>query len=150
MELALHCIDLYFQYTNLYMPLLHRPTFEECVKEGLYLKDNKFAPVFLLVCAIGARYSDNPRVRLDGIESHHSAGWKWYEQVQIMNRSLVIPPTLYDLQVYCVSPTLCRLGALLMTIVIALRDIPPRFLYPTGLLDPDGDWNTPSTRCRCP
>jgi hypothetical protein len=62
-----------------------------------------FAPVFLLVCAVGARYSDNPLVRLDDVDSHHSAGWKWFEQVQIMKRSLLAPPTLYDLQLYCVS-----------------------------------------------
>jgi len=150
MELALHCIDLYFQYTNLYMPLLHRPTFDKCVKEGLYLEDNKFAPVFLLVCALGARFSDNPRVRLDGIDSHHSAGWKWFEQVHIMERSLLTPPTLYDLQVYCVSPVLRRLGAPLTIIVIAYPPIPPRFLFPTAFLEPGGDWHTLSTGCRCP
>ncbi|KIM40781.1 hypothetical protein M413DRAFT_412939 [Hebeloma cylindrosporum] len=101
LELALHCIDLYFHCTNLYMPLLHRPTFDKSVKEGLYLVNDNFAPVFLVVCAIGARYSDNPQVRLEGVESHHSAGWKWFEQVQIMKRSLLAPPTLYDLQLYC-------------------------------------------------
>ena len=85
------------------MPLLHRPTFDKSVKEGLHLKNLNFAPVFLLVCAVGARYSDDPRVRLDGVKSHHSAGWKWFEQVQIMKRSLLAPPTLYDLQLYCVS-----------------------------------------------
>ncbi|KIM34698.1 hypothetical protein M413DRAFT_33089 [Hebeloma cylindrosporum] len=100
-DLALHCIDLYFKYSNLYLPLLHRPTFDKYVKEGLHLTDGDFAPVFLLVCAVGARYSDNPRVRLDGVDSHHSAGWKWFEQVQITKRSLLTPASLCDLQLYC-------------------------------------------------
>ena len=105
-DLALHCIDLYFKYSNLYLPLLHRPTFDKYVKEGLHLTDGDFAPVFLLVCAVGARYSDNPRVRLDDVDSHYSAGWKWFEQVQITKRSLLTPATLCDLQLYCVSPAL--------------------------------------------
>ena len=106
LDLALHCIDLYFKYSNLYLPLLHRPTFDKYVKEGLYRTDGGFAPVFLLVCAVGARYSDNPLVRLDGVDSHYSAGWKWFEQVQITKRSLLTPATLFDVQLYCVSPAL--------------------------------------------
>ncbi|KIM42578.1 hypothetical protein M413DRAFT_120145 [Hebeloma cylindrosporum] len=102
-DLALHCIDLYFKHDNLYLPLLHRPTFAKSVLEGLYLTDDEFAPVFLLVCALGARHSDDPRVLLDGFDSKHSSGWKWFEQVQTMKRSLITPPTLYDLQVYCLS-----------------------------------------------
>ena len=54
LDLALHCIDLYFKYSNLYLPLLHRPTFYKYVREGLHLTDGDFAPVSLLVCAVGA------------------------------------------------------------------------------------------------
>jgi len=151
LDLALHCIDLYFLHSNLYLPLLHRPTFDKSVKEGLYLTNDNFAPVFLLVCAVGARHSDNPQVRLDGIDSHHSAGWKWFKQVEIMKQSLrLAPPTLYDLQLYCVSPVLCRLSALLTNIGIAVYTIPPRLLCPTVLLDPGGDWHSFSSGCRCP
>ncbi|KIM40777.1 hypothetical protein M413DRAFT_446160 [Hebeloma cylindrosporum] len=102
-DLALHCIDLYFLHSNLYLPVLHRPTFERCVKEGLHFADDNFTSVFLLVCAIGARHSDNPLVRLDGVDSHISAGWKWFEQVQIMKRSVLAPLRLYDLQIYCLG-----------------------------------------------
>ena len=40
---------------------------------------------------------------LDGEESLHSAGWQWFEQVQMVKKSLLAPPSLYDLQFYCVS-----------------------------------------------
>lgn len=101
-DLAMHCVDLYFTNINLYLPLLHRPSFEKSIKEGLHLTNHGFAHVYLLVCAVGARYSKDPRVLLDGIDSWHSAGWKWFDQVQMVKRSIVSPPTLYDLQRYCV------------------------------------------------
>ena len=33
-------IDLYFKNMNDYLPLLHRPTFEQGVREGLHLRDD--------------------------------------------------------------------------------------------------------------
>ncbi|KAF4613756.1 hypothetical protein D9613_007374 [Agrocybe pediades] len=99
-DLAKALVNLYFARVNLYLPLLHRPTFEKFIKEGLHLSDNGFACVYLLVCAVGARFSEDPRVLLDGVESLQSAGWKWFEQVQIAKKSLLSPPTLYDIQLY--------------------------------------------------
>ena len=52
-----------------------------------------------------------------------------------MKRSLLVPPTLYDFQLYCVSPVLCRLSALLTNIGIAVYTIPQQLLCPTVLLD---------------
>ncbi|KAF8910428.1 fungal-specific transcription factor domain-containing protein [Gymnopilus junonius] len=102
-DVALHCVDLYFTNINLYLPLLHRPSFEKSINDGLHLTNNGFAHVYLLVCALGARYSEDPRVLLDGIDSWHSAGWKWFDQVQMVKRSIMGPPTLYDIQRYCLS-----------------------------------------------
>ena len=150
LDLALHCIDLYFLHSNSYFPLLHRPTFDKSVMEGLHFTNDNFAPVFLLVCAAGARHSDDPRVLLDGSDGYHSAGWKWFKQVRIMKQSLLSPPTLYDLQLYCVIPVLCRLSALLTKIVIAVYTISPWFHYPAVLLDPGRDWHSFSAGCRCP
>jgi hypothetical protein len=101
-DLALDLIDLYFSNINLYLPLLHRPTFQKSVTEGLHHKDDRFASIYLLVCAIGARYSDDRRVLLDGVDSFHSCGWRWFNQVQMVKKSFLCPPTLYDLQFYCV------------------------------------------------
>ena len=101
-DLALELIDLYFANINLYLPLLHRPSFQKSVTEGLHHVDDRFASIYLLVCAIGARYSDDRRVLLDGVESLHSCGWRWFNQVQMVKKSFICPPTLYDLQFYCV------------------------------------------------
>ncbi|KAF8150167.1 fungal-specific transcription factor domain-containing protein [Crassisporium funariophilum] len=102
-DLGNELIELYFANVNLFLPLLHRPTFERSVSDGLHFVDTNFAAIFLLVCAVGARFSDDPRARLDGVDSHHSCGWKWFDQVQMVRKSLLAPPSLYDLQFYCLS-----------------------------------------------
>ncbi|KAG5645116.1 hypothetical protein DXG03_006930 [Asterophora parasitica] len=96
-------VDLYFTKVNLILPLLHRPSFERSITEGLHLQDDGFGANVLLVCAVASRFSDDPRVFLDGTDSLHSAGWKWYLQVKQIRKSLLAPPTLYDLQFYCLS-----------------------------------------------
>ncbi len=96
-------IDLYFTKSNPFLPVLHRPTFQSSIAEGLHLHDEGFGSTLLLVCALGARFSNDPRVLLDSIEDEHSAGWKWFRQVQWNRRSLLTSPRLYDLQIACVS-----------------------------------------------
>jgi hypothetical protein len=55
---------------------------------------------------LGSRFSDDKRVLLDGMSTHHSAGWKWFDQVQTVKKSFLVPPTLYDLQFYSVSSSI--------------------------------------------
>ncbi|KAF8226986.1 hypothetical protein L208DRAFT_1406132 [Tricholoma matsutake] len=102
-DLLYSLLDLYFNHFNLTLPLLHRPTFERSIAEGLHLTDSRFGSVVLLVCALGSRFSHDPRVLLDGISTYHSAGWKWFEQVQKVKRTFVIPPNLYDLQFHSLA-----------------------------------------------
>lgn len=83
------------------MPLLHRPTFEKSVSEGLHRTNAMFGATLLLVCAHGARYSDDPRVL--AAESPRSAGWRWFEQVNILRKSLYHRTSLYELQMHVVS-----------------------------------------------
>jgi hypothetical protein len=83
------------------MPLLHRPTFEKSVSEGLHHTNAMFGATLLLVCAHGARYSDEPRVL--AAESPRSAGWRWFEQVNILRKSLYHRTNLYELQMHAVS-----------------------------------------------
>ena len=59
----------------------------------------------MLVCAIGSRWSDDMRVRGEGMW-RHSAGWKYFDQIDAHRRSFLGPPRLYDLQIYAVSPRL--------------------------------------------
>lgn len=102
-------IQLYFYQNNIYLPLLHRPTFEKQFQNGLHLRDSGFACVLLLVCAIASRFSDDPRVlqldsnvNLDETRSQQRAGWKYFDQVQMQRKSLITPASLYDLQQYAV------------------------------------------------
>ncbi|KAG6901652.1 hypothetical protein C0995_009543 [Termitomyces sp. Mi166 len=103
LDLMKHLIDLYFSKVNIFLPLLHRPTFEKAVVEELHLHDDGFASVLLLVCAVASRFSDDPRTLLDDVKELSSAGWRWYQQVQSVTRSVLAPPSLYDLQYYCLS-----------------------------------------------
>ncbi|KAI0081043.1 hypothetical protein K474DRAFT_57243 [Panus rudis PR-1116 ss-1] len=98
-DLLQSLIDLYFHNFNDYYPLLHRQTFEAQIAEGLHLRDEGFGSTVLLVCAVGSRFSDDPRVFLEGSESTHSCGWKYFRQVQLVRKSLLAPPRLYDLQI---------------------------------------------------
>ncbi|KAG5643433.1 hypothetical protein DXG03_000941 [Asterophora parasitica] len=113
-------IELYFLHMNTYLPLLHRPTFTQAVKDGLHLRDTPFATTVMLVCAVAGRYSDDPRVMddLTGQEDEdasgeeaagegkarargaHSCGWKWFSQVSLIKTSPLSPPSLHELQFY--------------------------------------------------
>lgn len=102
-ELRLKLIGLYFAHANTMMPLFHRPTFQTMLDQNMHLRDPEFGAVLLLVCAIGARYTDDPRVMLEG-EGLHSTGWKWYEQTQVYIRCPGLGSvSLYIIQLYCVS-----------------------------------------------
>ncbi|KAJ3502842.1 hypothetical protein NLJ89_g8706 [Agrocybe chaxingu] len=101
-SLGMSLVNLYFDNVNLYLPLLHRPSFERSVREGLHYTNCHFAAVYMLVCAIGARFSNDPRVFVDGSDHLHSAGWKWFEQVQARKFS-PSPLSLYGMQECCLS-----------------------------------------------
>lgn len=102
-DLMASLVDIYFERNNVWLPLLHRPTFEEQLKSSLHLADEGFGSVLLLVCAVASRLSDDPRVLYEGSESWHSAGSKWFQQVQASLRVMNLrPPRLYDIQICCV------------------------------------------------
>jgi hypothetical protein len=74
----------------------------KALDDGLHFRDDKFGALVLLVCATASRYSDDPRTLLEG--GHlHSAGWKWFSQVEPFASSVLSCPELYDLQVAVVS-----------------------------------------------
>lgn len=100
-------LNRFFTQFNVQIPLLHRPTFEKGIADGLHRRDEGFGSTVLLVCALGSRWSDDPRVILPGTNSGHSAGWEWFRQVQWVRRSLLSPPRLYDLQISAVSCMCC-------------------------------------------
>lgn len=107
-DLMADLINKYFDQVNCYFPLLHRPTLEKNIQNGLHLEDDMFGSVVLLVCANGSKWSTDPRVYLDGAEEtnkKHSSGWNWFNQVHFVRKTFMEPPALWDLQFYCVSLT---------------------------------------------
>ncbi|KAK1222311.1 Gypsy retrotransposon integrase-like protein 1 [Marasmius sp. AFHP31] len=91
-------INLYFTRHHPFFPLLHRPTFERLIAEGLHLRDRSFGATVLTVCAIASRQSNDPRAFWHGTTSEHSLGWKYFQQVPLIRDSFTEPPTLYDIQ----------------------------------------------------
>ncbi|KAJ6572270.1 hypothetical protein B0H19DRAFT_936890, partial [Mycena capillaripes] len=55
-------IDIFFSEINILIPLLHEIQFRRDVAAGLHLYDQKFGALVLTVCALGAKYSNDPRV----------------------------------------------------------------------------------------
>ncbi|KAG6816721.1 hypothetical protein H0H87_003581 [Tephrocybe sp. NHM501043] len=98
-------IDLYFRHVNRYFPLLHRPTLERSFSSGQHVVDRGFATVLILVCAVAAKYSDDPRVMDDPdgpgqSPDPHSSGWKWFHQAPMVKTTPLTPVVLYDIQIY--------------------------------------------------
>ncbi|KAJ7453265.1 fungal-specific transcription factor domain-containing protein [Mycena galericulata] len=93
-------VSLYFSNVNMFIPLLHRPTFLQCISEGLHMHHSGFAATVLLVCAIGSLYG--PGTDASYI-SEEGRGCEWYDQVTLSGHVLRQQPTLYDLQAYCLA-----------------------------------------------
>jgi hypothetical protein len=98
-NLMAELIDLYFNHTNIFIPILHRPTLDKGIADGLHLKDAGFSEVVLLVCAIGSRRSNDPQVFLPDVGSELSAGWKWFDQTRTTRKPMLAAPCLHDLQI---------------------------------------------------
>ncbi|KAJ6499094.1 fungal-specific transcription factor domain-containing protein [Mycena sanguinolenta] len=97
-------LSLYFFHVHPFVPLLHRQTFEKSIHEGLHLRESRFGATVLLVCALAARYSSDPRVYLEGTNnSEHSCGWKWAGQIRLVKQSFTTTPSLYDVQICCLA-----------------------------------------------
>ncbi|KAI0035392.1 fungal-specific transcription factor domain-containing protein, partial [Vararia minispora EC-137] len=105
-DLLSRLVSVYFSLTHLLFPILHRPTFEADLADGKHFRDPGFGTIVLLVCSLGARFVDDPRVLLDHPEKPghpHSAGWMWFNQVQLVRNVALADPTLYDLQALALS-----------------------------------------------
>ncbi|KAF8213001.1 fungal-specific transcription factor domain-containing protein [Mycena galopus ATCC 62051] len=94
-------VSLYFDNTNVYLPFLHRPTFEHALADNLHFRDEKFGANVLTVCAIASRFSDDPRV-FDAAKPL-SCGWKYFSQISSEPEDLYVVPTLYDIQRFCLA-----------------------------------------------
>ncbi|KAJ7790415.1 hypothetical protein B0H14DRAFT_3570177 [Mycena olivaceomarginata] len=95
-------IKIYIEQINPLSGILHLPSFRDALADGLHVRDPDFGAVVLVVCASASRYSTDPRVFLEGA-SERSCGWKWFRQVQPVRTSFSPVPSLYQLQLICLS-----------------------------------------------
>ncbi|KAF7337119.1 Fungal-trans domain-containing protein [Mycena venus] len=102
-DLLKSLIKIYFEQLNPILSILHFPSFHRSVLDGLHFRDQEFGAVVLAVCSLASRYSDDPRVFLDGTDSEHSCGWKWFRQVRPHRATFSPEPSLYQLQLLVLS-----------------------------------------------
>ncbi|KAF7361336.1 Fungal-trans domain-containing protein [Mycena sanguinolenta] len=124
-DLLRSLVDLFFTRVNIILLLIHRPSFEKALASGLHLVDHQFGSTVLGICALAAKYSDDPRVMLEGTNSALSAGWKYVCQLQPVQKPLMRSFTLYEAQTLCLF-----------------------VLYLQGSSAPDGCWGIGGTAVR--
>jgi hypothetical protein len=88
-DVADNLVDLCFLKVMPFFPVLHRPTFDRQRRSGLHRQDSTFARLYLIVCAIGANFSDDPHVF--ALSANYnlprgSAGWYWFSQLTPFDR----------------------------------------------------------------
>ncbi|KIK55557.1 hypothetical protein GYMLUDRAFT_1017957, partial [Collybiopsis luxurians FD-317 M1] len=99
-DLLKSLVALYWEHLHPFYPFLHKPSFEESLAAGLHLHDRAFGSTVLAVCAIASRDSDDPRVLYSDTTSKHSAGWRYFNQIEFVPISAFKVPSVYELQVY--------------------------------------------------
>lgn len=97
-------VDSYFAHSNIYYPVLHRPTFQRLLDQEYHRRDGEFGCVLLAVCAIGARFSDHPYVSGVTAEGTNYYMARWLSQTRkVMEKPFTSTATLFEVQHYCVS-----------------------------------------------
>ena len=97
-------VDSYFTHSNIYYPVLHLPTFQRLLDLELHQRDHEFGSLLLVVCAIGARFSDHPYISNPTAEDAGSCMARWLSQTrQVMKKPFTSAATLFEVQYYCVS-----------------------------------------------
>ncbi|BGP46623.1 Gypsy retrotransposon integrase-like protein 1 [Rhodotorula kratochvilovae] len=104
-ELAQRLIDAFFLNGSESCLFLHRAYFDDCVRKGLVEKDKSFRGLYYSVCAIGARFVDDPRldppvepVADDANQLRTARGYSYFWTAVIAEKDPFTPATLYDLQ----------------------------------------------------
>jgi len=103
-EVVAFLVDVYFTHSNIYYPVLHPPTFRRLLDEGLHHRDGDFSGILLVVCAIGARFSNHPYLADATAESRNRRIAHWLSQTrEVMKKPFTSTATLFEVQYYCVS-----------------------------------------------
>ncbi|KAJ7238584.1 fungal-specific transcription factor domain-containing protein [Mycena haematopus] len=90
-------LETYFINIHPTIPILHRPSFERSVAQGLHLTDMGFGGTLLSVLAVASRHSTDPRIFLDN-GAPLSAGWKFANQLWSIPK--FFESSLYEVQMY--------------------------------------------------
>ncbi|CAL1706909.1 unnamed protein product [Somion occarium] len=113
-ELARSLSDYYFNMMNAHFPLLHRPTFDKQLENGLHERDIWFGCLCMSVFGVGARWSKDLGVLWDddkGLSEAPdptsplwgSAGWKYIHVALEIHRThseVILPACLFEIQSY--------------------------------------------------
>nr|GAT44707.1 predicted protein [Mycena chlorophos] len=94
-------VRTFFERVNIVITLLHRPSFERNLAAGLHYSEPHFGELVLGVCAVAAKFTDDPRVILPGTNSRLSSGWQYYQQIRPYQKSLIRSITLFEAQTLC-------------------------------------------------
>lgn len=99
-DLMQHLVGCFFDNLNVILPLLHRPSFMRSIEEGLHQVDYNFGATVMLVCAIGCRYTEDPRVVHKITTSTSCTAWKLFNQIHQLEKLCYLPHSLYEAQIY--------------------------------------------------
>lgn len=115
------------------------------MKAGLHKQNINFARIFLLVCALGARFSDDKRVALPGENGvpWSSAGWVYFSQVMTINSEHVRYSVLLGSDALFLEPVLASAG------LSDLQAMALTALYLTGTSAPHTAWIFIGLGLRC-
>lgn len=143
-KLLYKLVDTYFREVNIFMPILHRPTFENAVGDGLHLRDAGFGSLLLVVCAVATTFSNGEAFDYATRSSRVSP---WFLQVQRSNQSILGPVRLYDVQMAFVG-CLSECVSLTDILNIALIGLFTRFVSARERLANSWCGNQDVSRCR--
>ena len=104
MDLLQHLVGCYFDTFNVMLPILHRPSFVRSIQQGLHMVDQGFGAVVLMVCAIGCRFTSDPRVAQTISPASSCTAWRYFHQVNNIQKHHYLPHSLYEAQIYPVRP----------------------------------------------
>ena len=97
-------VDTYFSHSNIYYPVLHRPTFQRLLDQELHQRDHEFGSLLLVVCAIGARFTDHPYLSDVPPGAVNCRVAYWLSQTRrVMKNPFTSTATLFEVQYFCVS-----------------------------------------------
>jgi hypothetical protein len=104
-EIAQELFNLYFEHSNPYLPLLHRPTFDRQWKSQLHRENVWFAMNCMLIFGLASRWikgtEEGASDRSDSGVDWAAMRWKWFSlslDAMLVQRSLFGAATLLEIQ----------------------------------------------------